>query len=172
MILFSSTKLEAALAKGELGDWDKTKYLLLSVVLMALLAPAAALIRPHFGPVHPPWNMFFALCGAVLAARFVYVGIKRCFEINRTIDGDRFIERFTVLFVPITIRVMIVVVPLSIAANRIVAGRREANPMLYRLYFPVTMSLTAPLVMALYYWLLARSLERLGNRMAGDGADL
>jgi len=160
MILFSSRRLEAELARGSLTDWAKTKYLLVPFALGALLDPSQLLVQPVYGQEAPLLNILAALVGAIGSAAVVLVGIRRCFLINCAIDEDRFIERFTILVLPITVRVLLVFLPLSTTASWLIAVHREDYPLLHR-HYPAISWLLCPALWYLYMFLLARSLGRL-----------
>ena len=111
MHLLSSKKLETKLARRKLSEWDKTKY----IIFTSIFAIAA---NPVFWPF-PAYMRMEATTTTGLAASIgmicwianalvTYIGIKNCFESNKLIDGKSFIERFSVLFVPVSVQMFLV----------------------------------------------------------------
>ncbi len=106
MILWSSRKLEEALAKGWLSGWTKVKYLIIPAVITALWGPFF-LLEPRYGQRPSAINLPFQLIFSILSAFITYWGIKKCFTINSNADGKDFFERLAVLTLPVLIRIMV-----------------------------------------------------------------
>jgi hypothetical protein len=165
MIVFSSKKLESALAENRLTQWDKVKYIILIAVLYSLSYGPIRWIKPTFSPTygttpekHP---LFFILCSA-LAAYIAYRGIKECFRINEDIDAKSFFERWACLSVPVGLRLTFYMMPVFIFF-----------PFLIGLPFErVFVSLLNPIAALIYYHLIARSFIRLGELLKPPGVDV
>jgi hypothetical protein len=100
MILWSSRKLEHALAGGQLSSWSKVKYLMLPSILGSMSLPFY-IVQPRYGAEE---SMLVETILSILAAFLTYWGIKQCFHANQQIDDKYFFERFAVLFVPPFVR--------------------------------------------------------------------
>ena len=161
MIVWSSKKLERALARGEITAWGKVKYLILPAVMSVLFGPFYV-IRPLFGERPPALNSFFSFVFAVLAAYLTYWGIKRCFRQNEQIDGKVFFERFVVLVVPPAICVIAIVVPTSVALLMLAVALREQIPFLFR-RAPVLIAALGPLGTYALYSMARNSFRRFGE---------
>jgi hypothetical protein len=91
-------RLADALRDGALSESDKLVYLAAGVVLStaaARLRAAAAVSRPV---------LLFDLMYAIL----IVAGVLWCYRANRRGDGQRFIERFVILSVPVSIATYLV----------------------------------------------------------------
>ncbi len=161
MILWSSKKLEQTLARGELDSWTKVKYLMVPVVIGSLSIPSY-IFRPIYGERAPAINSLFLLIFAVVEVYLNYWGLKRCFIANNEIDGRAFFERTAVLGMPILIRIVAVVVPLSIALLIVIGSLKDRVPMLFHRAGIVFAALT-PILTFVSYLMLTNSIRRLGG---------
>ncbi len=161
MILWSSRKLEQALASGQLDSWTKVKYLLVPVVLGALLGPFYV-FRPVYGQKAPLINSLFSFICAVLSAFVVYWGIKICFRINNKIDGNRFFERLAVLTIPVLIKVAVFFFFFSFILVMVFRFLKDRVPILFQ-WMPIIISALGPIVTYTLYSMLRNSFERFGR---------
>ncbi len=161
MILWSSRRLEQALARGQLDSWTKVKYVIVPAVIGSLFLPSYAL-RPHYGERTPAINFLFSLIFAIVNAYLSYWGLKRCFLANRDIDGQAFFERTAVLGVPIFIRIITAVIPGSIALLIVIGSLKDRVPMLFHRAGIVFAALT-PIITFVTYLMLTNSIRRFGR---------
>jgi hypothetical protein len=159
MFLLSSKKLEKALAYDLLDEWEKTKYLLFTVALYALNNAPVGLIRPYSGTKPLPINQCFFLGSSVLSVAITLICLKRCFQTNKEIDDRNFIERYTILFVPISIRVFLFTAPIFIVAILISNSIHPKYQDVFN-YFAIGTSCISPLIYLVYYHMLNNSLNR------------
>lgn len=161
MILFSSRKLEKALVAGKLDNWGKAKYIIIPAVVFAPFSATVAFFSPRFG--EKPSGLYFLVQFAFyIATMFItYFGMKLCFRANEKIDGKNFIERFSILLLPVALKLYCICLPLTIAATEIVSARVGADSRLIRANFLVfgPLLILFPLI---YYLFLFRSFRRFG----------
>lgn len=161
MILWSSQKLEEALARGELSSWTKVKYLILPAILSSLSWPFY-LISPSYGNKPPIFNRLIMLVFSVLTAYITYRGIKSCFQTNEGIDGKLFFERFAVLFVPSFVRIMVATFLGSILLLAIIGHNRERFPFLFQ-GVSIIFAAFGPIITYALYAMIRNSFQRLGK---------
>ena len=161
MILYSSRKLEKALADGKLETWAKVKYLIIPVVLGSPAGPFYV-IWPRYGTRVPTLDSFVSMLCSFLIAYIAYRGIKRCFNINQNIDSKAFFERFAVLFIPPLIRVIVIGTPLSMVIIFGASALRERFPILLKQASLIS-ALLGPVITYAMYSMLWNSFQRLGK---------
>lgn len=163
MHFLSSKKLEAELAAGQLSDWGKTRYLVLQSIVTWALATPIWVVSPHSGHAATGEETLFGLATAIIAILIVIQGVKKCFATNQQIDRDHFIERVVVLMWPIMIRLMIVMLPLTLAAawtTMALLKKKSSHAMFYAnaVFDAIALATTW-----LFFILLNRSLARFGR---------
>ncbi len=161
MTVLSSKEVERLLAINLLTGWEKMKYLMIVTVLGFFSRPVA-LVSPIYSK---PSLIIEALDLASVAASILIVvyGIKRCFKINEVIDQQHFIERFAILSVPVSIKILIVGIPGSYILLWVLFDLfREKHPGLYQ-FVPGFLYIMASIVTCIYYFLLKRSFVRFGQ---------
>ena len=168
MRLWSSKILELELAGGQLSEREKVKYLLLPALFTVFIGGPLALIAPRYG-LHPPrYDALVALINGLLMVAVTFFGIRKAYRINQRIDGLDFIERFTVLALPVNIRFTVAALPLLIVLivvfhrldSRLLGGLHRIFP-LYRLVFPVAT--------LWFYQMLSASFSRFGQHRRRAG---
>lgn len=165
MILLSSKKLEKALAYDLLDEWEKTKYLIFTVVFQTLTYAPIVMIRPHWGIKPSSINQWFSSASSILSILIVFFCIKRCFKTNKDIDNLNFIERYTILFVPITIRLFIFLLPIFILLVIIFNSIRSQYSNIFD-YFSIPFFVISPAIILIYYNMFNNSLKRFGFELA------
>lgn len=163
MTVLSSEKVERVLAKNELTGWEKGKYLIILMVLGFFSRPFA-LASPVFS--RPPLIVKgIDLATVVVSVIIIVYGIKKCFKINEVIDHQNFIERFAILSVPVSVKILIVGFPSSFVLVWLMFGFFSRNhPDLYQ-FVPGFFYIIGPVVAYIYYFFLKRSFVRLGQLM-------
>lgn len=164
MRLWSSDLLEAELARGQLSEREKIKYLLLPMLFTALIGGPLAWIAPRYGLRPPRFDFLVAVLNGILTVAVTLYGIRKAYRINKQIDGRYFIERYVVLVLPVSIRFSVAMIPLFVLLIaglhmldlRFYGGMLRILP-LYRLAFP--------LAMLWLYHLLASSFSRFGQHL-------
>ena len=164
MRLWSSEILEAELARGQLSDREKVKYLLLPLLLGGIIGGPLALFAPRYGVRPPRYDSLMALANGILMVWATFYGMRKTYRANRQIDGRNFIERYTILVLPVNVRFFVVMIPLLVVLSvslrilgRDLAGGPASLYPFQRLIFPL-----ATLV---FYRLLARSFIRFGRHL-------
>ena len=162
MIIWSSRKLEHALAKGELDAWAKVKYLIIPAILATLSGPFYV-IRPIYGKKAPALNSLFTLIVAIVMSYLTYWGIRKCFRENCKIDEKTFFERYAVLSVPVVVRLIAIFTPTTIIFGTILYG-------FIKNHFPdsldrvsIGISALGPIITIVMYQMLSASFRRLGE---------
>lgn len=164
MRLWSSEILEIELAREQLSEREKVKYLLLPILLGACLGGPITWLAPRYGLRPPRFDVLVALLNSLLMVAVTIYGIRKAYRANRRIDGRNFIERYAILVLPVSFRFAALLVPLLVAAHvalrfldsRIAGGMANLYPF-YRLVFP--------LAMLGFYQMLARSFSRFGGHL-------
>lgn len=170
MILWSSQKLEEALARGELSSWTKVKYLILPAILSSLNWPFY-LISPTYGEKPPVFTRLIMLVFSVLTAYITYRGIKSCFQANEGIDGKLFFERFAVLFVPSFVRIMVATFFGSILLLAIIGLNRERFLFLFQ-GVSIIFAAFGPIITYALYAMIQGSFKRFGKLQKQRGSNL
>jgi hypothetical protein len=161
MILWSSRKLEHALAVGQLDPWTKVKYLLVPVV-MGIFSGPFYILRPVYGQKPPPIYSLVSFICAVLSAFIAYWGIKICFSINNKIDGNRFFERLAVLTVPVLIKVAVFFFSFSLIFVVVFSSLKDRVSSLFQWTYIIISALN-PIVTYTMYSMIRNSFERFGR---------
>jgi hypothetical protein len=161
MILWSSKELEQALAWGQLDSWTKVKYVIVPGVIGSLSVPLYV-FRPLYGARAPALNSLFSLIFAIATAYLFYRGMKKCFTVNRQIDGEAFFERTAVLALPIFIKIITVVIPTSIALLMVLGHLKDRVPMLFH-RSGIVFSAFTPIITYAQYVMLTNSIRRFGK---------
>ncbi len=162
MILLSSKKLEKALAYNLLDEWEKTKYLIITALYHYLFIVPTGIIRPYSGVKPPSINQWFYFANSVLSVLIVIFCLKRCFRTNKAIDNLNFIERYTILFVPISIRVFLfILLPIFILLVLILNSIRPQYPEVFN-YFSIPLTVISPVIIFICFHMLNNSLKRFG----------
>ena len=162
MILFSSRKLEIAIAENKLTNWQKAKYLLIPAVLSGPFIASSYFISPIFGKKAPTLNMLISILIAIITMFIIYYGIKSCFKVNQIIDDQNFIERFCILSLPVLFKLVIIFAPLSMILTGIAYAITKHDPILSK-RVPIIFSVFSPLFSLIYYSLIKCSFKRLGE---------
>ena len=159
MILFSSTKLERKLADETISQWEKAKYILILFVLFGLTAPIY-IITPCFKSEAPTSAWLIGLISIPLTIVVTYMGIKKCYHANEFISNTDFIERFVPLFVTLTLKFTLIILPFSFLLNFILTSydvKTIADIDIYLTYSIL------PIMTYIFYIFLTRSFHRLGK---------
>lgn len=161
MILISSSKLEQHLAQNSLSSWEKTKYIILTTALYSFSGPIY-ILTPSFGSKPPVWDVLFSFLSSIAAVLITFWGIKKCHLMNKTFDDIHFIERFTILNIPMTIKFMALLLPLFLLFaffSTSWGGDKETRTEI----MSYSMRIMVPIGMIAYYIFLNRSFQRLGT---------
>jgi hypothetical protein len=161
MTLFSPDQLEEALSREEISSWERTKYLILFLVLHA-----ASTVVPGVLPTvirQPDLHSSGALAAVftlALVIFLVYWGIRKCFLINQAADDHDFAGRFLVLYIPALVEVLVItlfsIVLISFIAVLLSFPDKTPQP-----WFSYAKCLLAPVMTYLLFTVLARSFRRL-----------
>ena len=162
MRLWSSALLESELARGQLSEREKVNYLLLPILFTLFIGGPLSMIAPRYGLKPPRFDSLVALINGLLMVAVAFHGVRKAYRINRRIDGRDFIERFTVLALPVNVRFSVAAIPLLILLivvfhlldSRLLGGHLRILP-LYRLAFPVAT--------LWFYQMLSASFSRFGQ---------
>jgi len=170
VILFSSRKLEAALAGGRLTSRDKLSYLIVPAVAAALVGPAW-LLTPRYTQNPPPQLIVIQLVCVVLGAMLVYKGIQRCYRTNKRIDGRLFFERYVLLTLPPSVVTVIAFFVLNFAIPVVALGPLKDQPQV-KTWYPAAQYALGPLWVMVLYWLANRSFVRFGRLLTAAEPEL
>ena len=164
MRLWSSRLLEAELADGRLSEWEKVKYLLLPIILSALIGGPVSSVMPRYGPEPPAFDWLRTILGGVAIAVVSYYGIRMGYRRNQLIDGRHFIERYTVLYVPILIKFSVVLAA-GLVVLMAVCDALGLTAATFNAYAPAILTCGGAPVLLLLYYLVARSISRYGDQL-------
>lgn len=164
MRIWSSEVLEAELARGQVFEREKVKYLLLPLLLSTLLGGPIYLITPNYGPRQPPLALLTSLAGAILVTIVTFYGIRHVYRTNKNIDGLDFIERYVVLSLPVHVRFIALMLPLTLVLGFVFYAVKRQHPGLAD-HFATWFGLLFPLFLIWLYRMIARSFERYGRHL-------
>ncbi|MDP2278018.1 MAG: hypothetical protein Q8K51_07330 [Nitrospirota bacterium] len=160
MILISSIKLEQKIAQKALTSWEKTKYIIITTALYSFTTPIYVL-TPSFGTKPPIGDALVSFLSSIAAVLITYFGIKKSYLTNKIFDDVHFIERFTILNVPITIKFMMTLLPAFLLLaffSASLGGDKEIRTEI----MSYSMRIMSPIGIFVYYIFLNRSFQRLG----------
>lgn len=130
-------------------------------------------LTPRYGPKQPPSEFLIWLLGGVLLAVVTFYGIRLGYRTNQKIDGKYFIERFTVLSVPILIKFTVFSTPAiflllwaEMLLDRVLPGIKGYLSPILRIIFPI--------IMFWMYFSVSHSIRRFGEQLErkAEGAAL
>lgn len=172
MIIFSQSKVELLLASGLFSEWEKVKYFIFAPVISALLGGPIFFVTPRFGTKPSLVNSLATMSCGVLIAMVTYLGIRHLYLTNQSIDGKSFIERCTILSVPVFIKFTMAGMPIFFVLLFVAASLTHESPG-SRDVVPIFFNIVYPLIMVWYYIVLNRSFKRFGkiteSRTAEEG---
>lgn len=160
MILISSKKAEIAISENIISSKSKFKYVFLTFFLLS--PEPVYLITPEFGGDGTLYDPFISLLSWGLYIYISYVGIKKCYLKNILIDDSNFIERFAILNIPVLIKFILIVLPLSFLMTwgaKSSGFEYNYQTVGYQTFFEILV----PLVTYIYFYALNESFERLSN---------
>ena len=163
MILWSSRKLEKALAEERFSEWEKAKYYLWPAIWGALAGGPMFLLRPYYGS-KPNHHGIFILVGCMLMALVTYYGIRLGYRENQNIDGKSFIERYTILSLPVVVRFVVWLIPVMVVFLFVFAGLTRSAPEVRKLTGPI-LRFVFPVITFWLYCQIARSVRRFGDHL-------
>lgn len=111
MILISSPKAEAAISENTFSSKSKFKYLFVTYLFLTISGPIY-LITPTFEGDGNLYALIVSLTTWLLYIYISFVGIEKCYLKNILIDDFYFIERFTILNIPVLIMFFLIALPL------------------------------------------------------------
>ena len=155
MILLSSRKMEKCLYDGTLSSWDKAKHLILLVALGHIALPARLLAPVGLQTSRPSVALTAVLLLAMVC--IAYAAVRRCYEVNRSIDDRAFLERLVLLEVPVFLRLFLTLVPALIFGS-ILFGHVILGVGMRRISEGI--AAISVLVALAHYWMLSRSFFR------------
>ena len=158
MILFSSKELERKLASNSIDSWDKAKYMIVLFVIYSFSGPIYVL-APSFGPQPPVGTLLASPISVLFIILATYFGIKKCYLTNKATDDIDFIGRFVVLFIPMTLKFILVLLPIFFLFVIILSSLSDheaaKNTFLYSTY------LMGPIGTYVFYQFLNGSFRRI-----------
>jgi hypothetical protein len=116
---------------------------------------------PRYAEQPPVLNALVSFVCVVTSVFMTYFGIKKCYQTNESLDKTAFFERFFILSVPATLKLLVIFAPLSLAALFYVDHLKDGYPLLQK-RFPILLSMCGPVVTWVYYTMVDRSLKRFG----------
>ena len=167
MIIFSSRKLEQAIAQDSLPNWEKAKYAILPAIISMLLIGPTYIVRPLYGAKPPFLNSIITFLFNVVAAFIIFYGIRKCFRTNEETDRKEFLARYAILSVPVLIKFLLIFIPITFVLIIIIDAMSGTNQETFK-GFPVSISILSTLLVYLYYCLLNRSFARLRELIHQD----
>ncbi|NQU10401.1 hypothetical protein HQ590_06410 [bacterium] len=155
-MIFTSRKLERALAEGRIAGWEAARYYFVPTIIAAVMAMPCWLLRPRYS-IHPkPVVILVQFLLQVLAGVLVYHGVKKCFRTNHQIDSRDFISRIVILGFPVFIKVIGLALVASLALVHV--GMR----FLPRVHPQILGATLWPLMIFVTFALINESLKRFG----------
>ena len=164
MYLWSCETLEAELARGQVPEREKVKYLLLPMLLTALGGGPIYLVTPNFGPRHPPLMLLISFLSAVLVAGVTFYGLRHVYRTNKKIDARCFLERYVVLSLPVHVRFIVLLLPVTIGLSLVFHALQPRFPGAAD-FFATWFSLLFPFFLIWLYRMIAASFARFGYQM-------
>ena len=164
MYLWSCETLEAELARGKVSEREKVKYLLLPMLLTALSGGPIYLVTPTYGLRHPPLTLLSSFLSALLVAAVTFYGLRHVYRTNQNIDGRFFLERYIVLSLPVHVRFIALMLPLTLGLGFVFFAFRKQDPGAAD-FFATWFSLLFPVFMIWLYRMIAASFARFGRQL-------
>lgn len=171
MIIFSSDKLERALSRFELDEWQKAKYVLLFLCLYAFSGAFPSfifLIRLPLSPAAPHSSVLASALCNILVMVLTYLGVRKCYLTNKAADDRDFVGRFFALYVPASLELLavivgfLIVVGLSLSFGGAYLPRTARHlPSMPRAVLIYVVYVAIPIATWLFFYILNRSFGRL-----------
>jgi hypothetical protein len=165
MVIWSPQKLEQQIANEELTPWEKTRYLILALVVGAASGPMFW-IAPTVKAQNLESTALIQVLATLLGLLITFRGIKRCYETNNI--KPEFINRFICIRIPWDIRFGIILAPLSLI---IIYTANKFFPLWNDLAY-IIIYICSPLITFIYYKLLNRSFDRILNMQSRPSSKL
>ncbi len=160
MIPISSKKAEIAISQNNISSKSKFKYVFLTFFLLS--PEPVYLITPEFGGDGTVYDPFLSFLSWLLFIYISYLGIKKCYLKNKQIDDSNFIERLIILNVPVLIKFILIILPLTFIMTwgaKTSGFEYNYQTVGYQAFFAILV----PLVTYIYYYILNESFERLSK---------
>ena len=164
MRIWSSELLETELARGQISEREKVKYLLLPILFSALAGGPAYLITPNYGSRQPPLALLTSAFGGLLVALVTFYGVRHVYRTNKKIDGLCFIERYALLSLPVHVRFAALMLPLTVALGFAFYAFGKGHTGVAD-HFAIWINFALPLAMAWLYRMIAASFARFGGQL-------
>jgi hypothetical protein len=181
MIVFSSDKLERALASDGLDSRQKAQFVILFMCLSTphMFSHLLGSIIPDFESSEPPGHSLIMVCCGIIALILTYVGIRKCYLTNKSADDKEFVTRFFALFFPASFKVLLVLLFFVVVSGTFAFLLNDGT---LAEYFPRTVRQipglknvlaylvypAVPLVTWLFYYALNRSFRRLAAMISAQ----
>ncbi|MFA6564382.1 MAG: hypothetical protein WCV00_20935 [Verrucomicrobiia bacterium] len=161
-MIFSN--LEEAIAGNKLSQREKTKYLVFAVVICLISYPFEFGMQTLGTRFSNDSVDMSSMLGSVANLIVAFLGIKRCYRTNETIDNSNFIERFILLNFPMTIKYVLIIISL-ILAYVVMKGSLRGHYRAVWERIPIYLTVLLILGSGFYYIFLNRSFVRLGVKL-------
>ena len=163
MYFWRIERLVEDLNRDQISEWEGAKYLIMIGVVFSIAT------APVFS-IGMEYSWLDTVSTAIIVAA-TGLGTFYCYRINRRVDDRDFVLRFVCLFVPVTVRLIPVVVLVGILTGILFT---ESWPGFDALDEPVEPYRTAPedlgmlvLLQVIFYWYLGRTFSRFGDSTTG-----
>jgi hypothetical protein len=165
MILFSSKKLEKSLATGTLTQWQQARYFLILSVI-SFFPASIAIVQPKYGVSINHVDALVNLACFATNLIVIFVGFIKCFRLNEAIDNAEFIRRYFVLSIPVAMRLVVYLMPISAILGSAIVVEKKAIREIYNI-LPITYCILGSIIMVIYFLMMMRSFRRFGLLLKG-----
>ena len=166
MNIFSSKQFENHLAENSFPEKSKYRILLASQLIFGLSSLLGSSMNLNVKYI------FFITIHNMLCLIIIFIGVKKCYSINKRIDSTNFIERFILLFFPIGLNfiLFVTIIYLIIWAmiQKVLIYLEFSVAIInnFNKFFPYFASL---FIVSIFYSLLYRSFLRLEQKIKAMG---
>ena len=166
MNILSSKQLENSLAENSFPEISKYRVLLASQLLFWFSSLIGTTMNSGIKYI------FLAIIYKIAFLIIVFIGIKACYSVNKRIDNTNFIERFTLLFFPISLNFILfflIIFALIMGIIQAVFVSLGGSPAIIEEFNKILPYFVWPFMLSIFYSLLYRSFIRLEQKIKAIG---
>ena len=162
MNILSSRQFENRLAENTFSETNKYRILLASQLIFWFSSLLGTTMKSGIK------YFFISIIYKIFCLVIVFIGIKACYSVNKRIDNTNFIERFTILFFPISLNFILfflIIFALIVGIVQIIFLSFGGSHAIIK-EFNKSLAYFVPFfIIGLFYFMLYRSFVRLEQKI-------
>ena len=162
MNILSSHQFENRLAENTFSETSKYRVLLASQLIFWFSSLLGTTMKSGIKYI------FISIIYKIACLVIVFIGIKACYSVNKRIDNTNFIERFTILFFPVSLKLILffhITYVLFFVMIWMVFTSLGGSPAVIKEFNKSFAYLIPFFIIGLFYFMLYRSFVRLEQKI-------